>query len=153
MALPRKYQGGRHLLRKLLEHAANLEEEVTWDEFNDFALAAYHLCEWVQNDPAATQAARKEVEALRKTLQIQACRDAANSYKHMRIKQYTPKTKSTDVNEAGWGIGGFGKGGFGRGEEDVVLSMVDGSKFNALDLSRQVVELWEDFFKRHFPVP
>jgi len=151
MALPKKYQTGRHLLSKLVQHAANLEEEVTWHEFNDFAVAAYHLCEWVQNDAATTKAARCELDLLRNSLQIQACRDAANSYKHMTIKQYTPKTKSTDVQE-GWGIGRYGKGGYGTGEEEVVLSMVDGSKFNALDLARQVVELWNNFFNKHFPV-
>jgi hypothetical protein len=151
MPLPRKYQNGRYLLQKLLEHAAELEQGVSWPEFNDFAVTAHHLCEWVRQDPAATDAAKRDLEAMSKGLHMQACKDAANSYKHMKIARYTPKTTGTDVEEAGWGVGRYGKGGYGEGEEEVVLSMADGGKFNALDLSRQVAKLWSGFFKKHFP--
>jgi hypothetical protein len=152
MPLPEKYQDPVNMLIELREHGASLEKKVTWMKFNAFALAAYHLCEWIESDPAATKAAVADVRVLKSSLQIQACRDAANRYKHKKITRYSPTTERTDVKEAGWGIGGFGKGGHGQGEEEVLLSMRGGGNFNALRLSQEVVEMWNEFFRKHYSV-
>jgi hypothetical protein len=148
MPLPERYDSPRGLLNKLVRLGRYLEEEVTWDLFNDFALTAYHLCEWVKNDPSATPGIVSDAKALEATTELQACRDAANTIKHKLITRYKPKTKDTDVAE-GYGVGRYGRGGYGVGEQQVTISMADGPVFDGLLLSREVVQLWQAFFERY----
>ena len=153
MPIPEKYKSIRSRHDNLLRLAGYLESEVEWNIFNEFALAAYHLYEWVLNDAATTPDIVRDVEALRNGLELQACRDAANTYKHRKLtekhKNHPPQTKETDVSQGLWGNGRFGKGGWGTGEEQITITMKDGTVFDGLDLSRRVVKLWDDFFNKH----
>jgi hypothetical protein len=124
------------MLNKLRRQASYLEAEVNKDEFDNFALTAYHLLEWVEKEPSflVDGAMRTEMGALKGRLELQACRDAANSCKHRQITR-SSQTADTNVDE-GFGVGRFGYGGYGIGEEQ-------------MELSRQVLGIWEDFFARY----
>jgi hypothetical protein len=96
----------------------------------------------------ASAAAKADATALRNELELQACRDAANTRKHRKPNKYPRKTSDTDVAQ-GYGAGRFGKGGFGVGEEQVTIKMIDGSVFDGLDLAHRVFELWDAYFKKY----
>jgi hypothetical protein len=113
-----------------------------------FAENAWHLRDWVLNDPGTPQGAKDEVRPwnTRKPIpELSVCQDIANSNKHLTIDRYTPST--TDASsERGWGTGGWGKGGWGESESSITFIMTDGTVINAPAVIRAVMSVWEDFF-------
>lgn len=148
MPLPQKYESTLMMWNKLIRQHDSLAAELSWDGFNDFALTAFHLYDWVTVDPIASVAAKADANTLRNTLELQACRDAANTRKHRKPIKYQPKTSDTDVDQ-GYGVARFGKGGYGVGEEQVTIRMVDGTVFDGLDLADRVFKLWDAYFKTY----
>jgi hypothetical protein len=131
--------------------AASLDQEVTTDGFVTFAENAWHLRDWILQDPVVPQAARDEVGPWKTTKpipELSVCQDIANSNKHMKITLYSPSTADASSNQ-GWGVGRYGKGGYGIGEQQITITMTDGTVFDALAVVRAVTRLWEDFFARH----
>ena len=76
------------------------------------------------------------------------CQDVANGNKHMKITFYTPPTADVSSKQ-GYGVGRFGKGGYGIGEQQIAITMTDGTTFDALGVVRAVTKLWEEFYARH----
>jgi hypothetical protein len=52
-------------------------------------------------------------------------------------------------SEAGFGVGRYGVGGFGVGEEEITITLNDGSVFGAIDFASQVIAAWQNFFTQH----
>ena len=149
MPLPDKYKNILMMWKKLIAGHVLLLQEFSLERFNEFALTPYHLHDWVRADSAASAAAKADADALMTTIELQACRDAANTYKHRKPgRPPGNSTNDTDVDQ-GFGVGGFGNGGFGVGEEQATITMLDGTVFDGLDLSHRVYKLWTDYFDKH----
>lgn len=148
MPLPDKYTTLRGRFDKLKRQANYLNNEVGWELFNEFAITAFHLCDWILSDPKVSPAIIADMRVLQNTQEIQACRDIANTIKHREITRYTP-TVIDATADRGFGVGRFGRGGFGVGEESILITLVDGTIINGLTLSEKVIELWEKFFEQY----
>jgi hypothetical protein len=151
MPLPFENQTARDKLNKCKQEATELEKEVTDDVFIRFACEAWHLCDWVLNDPRSSKAAKKEIRRWKKNPpipELAICQDVANGYKHKKITIYRPSTAAMS-NDRGYGLGGFGKAGFGIGEQHIALTMDDGKILDAMKIVQGVLALWDDFFNRH----
>jgi hypothetical protein len=138
-------------LSRCKQEAAFMEQEVTSDGFIRFAGHAWHLRDWIVNDPNISNSAKDEVRSWNNKApipELAVCQDIINSDKHMEITKYTPSTDDAS-SEQGWGLGRWGKGGYGVGEEQITLMMTDGTEFDALEIVDSVMKFWELFFTRH----
>ena len=139
----------RDLFEKLRRDAALLEEtEVTSDKFFNFAVTGYSLIDWVKNDPSVSLTAKADVASLYSDHWLRICGDIANASKHFSLTKRAPITSSVDSSR-GYGSGRFGMGYFGVGEEQIEITLSDGSVISAFDFVRNVVSTWESFFNKH----
>lgn len=60
------------------------------DRLINFYLDAYHLKDWIKNDPAAGAASRSVEGFVKNSASLRLCADLANGAKHLRLT--TPKT-------------------------------------------------------------
>jgi hypothetical protein len=151
MTLSATLKSAKDLLHKLERDIKLLDVEVTTDKFFNFVITAYSICDWIKNDPSVPIAAKKALSQFRTQQEILICRDVANSNKHFVLN---PRNQSQAVtqevkSEAGFGVGRYGVGGFGVGEEEITITLNDGSVFGAIDFASQVIAAWQDFFKQH----
>jgi hypothetical protein len=131
--------------------ASFLDQELTTDGFVRFAETAWHLRDWIVEDATVPQSAKEEVLRWKTTKPIPelgVCQDIANSNKHMQIKFYEPDTVDATSSQ-GFGVGRFGRGGFGMCEQKILITMNDGTVYDALQVVCAVLKLWEDFLARH----
>ncbi|CAI9009840.1 MULTISPECIES: hypothetical protein [Burkholderia] len=148
MALTPGFQSARDLLEKLNRDRDLLDSEVTSDRFFNFVVTAYSLCDWVKNDPAVPANAKTALATFRQSVELQVCRDLANSLKHYKLNgpsQQGAITSGTDVGQ-GWGMGRWGYGGWGVGEQQITIDLNDGTTFNALQFAATVLQQWQGFF-------
>lgn len=151
MALTFGFNTARDLRDKLERDAASLfDEAVTGDRFMNFVLTGYALIDWIKNDPAVPGAARQHsvVQGLYADHTLKICGDLANSVKHFTLTSRTPITKNTDI-DSGFGVGRYGMGGYGVGEQEIVITLNDGTVLNALDFVQDVLIVWRSFFVAH----
>jgi hypothetical protein len=135
----------RDLLGKLEREMARLEAEVSPDTYFNFAITAYHLCDWIKNDPRVSASARGALEPLRKQLPIRVFRDLANGSKHFQLTY--PNTIVVDATcTTGFGVGRYGKGAYGQGERAIQVTLSDGTLRDGLALAREATTLWQTFF-------
>jgi hypothetical protein len=133
----------RDLLDKLKRDGCLLDDEVTSDRFFNFVITGYSLIDWVKHEPTV---ARSDVDAMYHARWIRICGDIANASKHFTLTTRRPITSKVE-SQQGSGVGRFGKGGFGIGEEGIVIELNDGSSFSCLELVKNVIETWEEFFR------
>ena len=151
MALTFGFNTARDLLSKLERDATLLlDESVTGDRFMNFVLTGYALIDWIKNDPAVPGAAKQHsvVHALYADRALKVCGDLANSVKHFTLTSRMPITRDADT-ESGFGVGRYGTGGYGEGEEEIVITLNDGTVLNALDFVQDVLTVWKTFFVAH----
>lgn len=150
--MPLRYglQSSRDLFEKLKADAAALEKEVTSYGLFNFVVAAYHLCQWIEKDPAVPKSAKQAVAAVRADQNIAVCRDLTNATKHFTLRgDYKNQVANAAISSVGFGIGRYGHGGFGVGEEKIEVELMDGSIIDVLDLKNNVVAIWTSFFQIH----
>jgi hypothetical protein len=148
MALTFGFDTAGDLLNKLERDATLLmDEAVSGDRFMNFVLTGYALIDWIKNDPAVPGAAKQHsvIQGLYADRTLKICGDLANSVKHFTLTSRTPITKDTDA-EGGFGVGRYGMGGYGEGEEEIVITLNDGTVLNALDFVQDVLTVWRTFF-------
>jgi hypothetical protein len=151
MALTFGLNTARDLRDKLQRDATLLlDDAVTGDRFFNFVLTGYALIDWIKNDPAVPAGAKQHsvVQGLYANRTLKICGDLANSVKHFTLSSRVPITKAADT-ESGFGVGRFGMGGFSEGEEEIVLTLNDGTVLNALDFVQDVLNVWQTFFATH----
>lgn len=130
------------LLQKLRREARRLDQEVTPDNFFNFNVTAYHLWEWVDNDPAILPERKANRPSLDNPL-LAVARDIANGSKHFMITRYKPSTSTESAQ--GYGVGRFNKGAYGTGEMQVTVRR-EGMELDGLAYARNLLSLWESFF-------
>ncbi len=139
------------LLGKLERDATLLKAEVSSDRFFNFVVTAYHLTDWIKEDPSVPQSAKNDLNTFMKTPEIQICRDLANASKHFELdKKRNPlPTVDTAKSKTGYGVGRFGAGAYGVGEESITICLTTGNMINGLDLMEKTLIAWKNFFKTH----
>jgi hypothetical protein len=140
----------KDLLAKLNREHVRLEREVTSDDFFNFVVTAYHIIDWIKNDPSVPAEAKVEISSLYANTHIAVCRDIANASKHFALKKdYKGRVTEKVSAISDYGTGRYGKGQFGVGEESIVVVLTDGQRFDTLALSQKVVAIWTEFFAKH----
>jgi hypothetical protein len=151
MALTFGFNTARDLLEKLEREAALLRDDgVTADRFMNFVQTGYALIDWIKNDTAVPAAAkgRSVITGLYNDRTLKVCGDLANSVKHFTLTKRQPITTATAANR-GFGVGRFGMGGFGEGEQEIIITLSDGTVMNALNFVQDVLATWNQFFLTH----
>ena len=141
-------QSAEDVFGKVERELARLEAEVTADTYFNFAITAYHLCDWVEKDARLPKAARRDLKVLRRELAIQVCRDIANGSKHFGVDYPNPVVADATCT-TGYGMGRFGAGAYGVGEVTIQVTLSDGSLRDGLDIAREAATLWRAFFAKH----
>jgi hypothetical protein len=155
MSLTYGFKNARDLFEKLKRDAKKLEEEVNSDNVFNFIVTAYHIKDWIKNDPSNSQDIRNQAKELPKNEKIiDICQDIANASKHFDLNrdgQRHQKTSNVSSEQGGFGDARFGKGNFGKGEEEIIIKLLTTSdnsqpeEFNILDFKTKVVEFWQNF--------
>jgi hypothetical protein len=106
------------------------------DAIFNFSVTSYHLRDWVQ-------AHEPRLESLLESLftaspELQACRDIANSSKHLKIERYIPTTDEVFVS-ASPPLPEYGT----RGR--IKIRMNDGQKFEVQDWAAASEDTWRTF--------
>jgi hypothetical protein len=148
MGLTAGLNSAKDLLMKLERDAKLLDEEVTSDRFFNFVVTGYSLIDWVKNDPVVPANAKTTAESLRRDTWLKICGDIATASKHFTLTRRKPVTASVE-SQQGYGLGRYGKGGYGEGEEDIKITLNDGSVFSALEFVNTVRQTWDQFFVAH----
>lgn len=151
MALTFGFKTARDLLMKLEREAAlHRNDGVTADHFMNFVLTGYALIDWIKNDPAVPAAAKGHsvITGLYADHTLKVCGDLANSVKHFTLTTRQPITTATAAN-CGFGVGRFGMGGFDEGEQEIIITLCDGTVMNALNFVQDVLATWNQFFLTH----
>ena len=115
------------------------------DDIEDFLYAffqnCYHLREWLLD---AKVVAQTELESLfADNVEMQLCQDICNATKHQSLSTpRRPREFSLAREYVGPKRGWF--------EDDSILVVLsEGHKYDAIDLARSCLSLWEEFFKQH----
>lgn len=142
------FQCAHDVRRKVERELARLEAEVTSDTFFNFAVTAYHLCDWIAKDATLPKEARRQLATVRKQLPIQICRDIANGSKHFGVN-YKDFVVADATCVAGYGIGRYGAGSYGVGEASIEVTLADGELLDGLNVARQATTVWQEFFAKY----
>jgi hypothetical protein len=138
----------RELFDKAVRELAKLEDKVSPDNFANFVITAYSICDWVEKDPAVPALARSDLQAFRSTPAMAACRDLANGTKHFLLNY--PNTVVVDATcTTGFGMGRYSKGPYGVGEPTIQVTLVDGTVADGLQLAREITDEWRKFLATH----
>jgi hypothetical protein len=148
MSLTYSFEKARDLFDKMILDADALQKTVSGDRAFNFVITAFHLKDWIEQDPSVSQSANGDLQMIMSNKYFQICRDLANASKHMVITRYQPSTDDASSNQ-GWNAGRYGKGPYGVGEESIKITHSDGSVISILELKDNIVSLWKDFFQKH----
>ena len=135
----------RDLFEKLMRDAALLNDEVTSDRFFNFVLTGYSIIDWLKHEPSVSAG---DVQSMYKNPWIRVCGELANASKHFKLDKQSTAVADTQRHQ-GWGRGRYGKGGWGVGEQQITLSLSDGSSIDCLEFVKRVIAVWEAFFLSH----
>lgn len=143
-------QSVEDLFGKLERELARLEADVTPDNYFNFVITAYHICDWVEKGPGASKPVLRELESFRGQLPIRVCRDIANGSKHFQLDDnYSNKVVADATCIVGFGVGAYGKGSYGVGELAVRITLENDVEHDGLVLARDAVRLWRSFLSKH----
>ena len=116
------------------------------DDIYAFFQNAYHLKDWLRNDPSVADSAKFRVEThINMNKPLCLCADICNSLKHLTLKQ-----SRSDENPT------FGRKAFslsiGSGPTTLGLKHqidTDSGPLDAFELATACVKAWDDFFVSH----
>jgi hypothetical protein len=156
MSLTYGLRGARDLLEKLKRDAALLDREVTSDNFFNFVVTGYSIIDWVKNDTSISQSARSAVGNLRDDRWIKVCGDLAIASKHFTLTTRKPITSGAESHEGERETKRLGNFPWGVTEytvidptENIKIYLEDGSTMSGLELVKNVIETWDNFFRTH----
>jgi len=150
MALTSGFKTPRDMLAKLHREHDRLAAEVTPDNLFNLVVTAYHIVDWIKNDPAVPQPAKDDLASMRANTYLAVCRDVANASKHFTLdKNYKNQVTAKTSAISGYGVGGYGKGPYGVGEYSIVVVLTDGQRFDSHELADGVLQAWDAFFSKH----
>jgi hypothetical protein len=141
----------KDLFQKLQRDADLLGDKITSDRFFNFVVTAYSLIDWIQEDPSVPATAKAALLQFRTTREILICRDLANASKHFQLsaaRNRNPSVIATD-SEQGFDIGRYDAGNFEEGEEAITVDLSAGGTTDALQIVRDVLSVWNQFFTAH----
>ena len=133
---------------RLLEALSTNDEEAIGDALFDFAVTGHSVKDWAK-EAAASLASGIDVEAFVKAnVNLQACRDIANSSKHQSITQYVAATARVYASaNAVYSVSGFGKQEPIDTENyahfKIKILMTDGIKIELREFTKNVVAAWD----------
>lgn len=149
MSLTAGLKTPRDMLAKLHDEHARLKAGVTSGDLMNFAVTGYHLIEWVRKH-STSGAVQADLGKIYKNSDIGVCRDIANESKHFSLKEdYQGRVTDKTSAVTGYGVGRYGAGPYGAGEEEIVVVLLDGTRFDALVWADRVVKAWDAFFSKH----
>lgn len=156
MALTYGLRNPRDLLDKLKRDASLLAQGVTSDKFFNFVITGYSIIDWVKNDTSISQSARSAVENLYKDRWIKACGDLATAGKHFTLTSRKPITSKAESHKEeretkrwdnfAWGVSDYTQI---EDAESITIDLEDGSSLSCLELVKNVIETWDNFFRAH----
>ena len=150
MALTSGLKTPRDMLAKLHRERERLAAEVSPDNLFNLVVTAYHIVDWIKNDPAVPQPAKDDLASMRANTYVAVCRDVANASKHFTLDEnYRKQVMAKTSAISGYGVGGYGKGAYGVGEHSIVVVLTDGQRFDSRELAYGVVQAWDAFFTKH----
>lgn len=131
----------RRIWRHYAPRDGNEPHDPDWvgDDLRAFFVTAYHLKDWLINDPAVV-VPKEEIEGkVTDSTWIALAADICNGVKHLRLK---PKRRRSQKDPA-FGYGRTRVDADGRSQLlHYQLLMNDGSEIDALNLSQRVVDEW-----------
>jgi hypothetical protein len=126
------------------------------DDVRNFFQNAWHLKDWVKNDPELDAAHRDKVEGdVARIEALQICADLANRSKHLKLER---KRLDADISKRSTHIyagaehlslDGTGASTPGHGELIFTILAADGREFGVLETAAQAVEEWRTLLKRY----
>jgi hypothetical protein len=143
----------RDALAKLEHDFSDLETAVFTQEETrigyaliNFAIAAYHIKDWLIRNKPRSYSARQVEDFVASSAAISSCRDICNAGKHVSITQYEPTT--ADVTASATAVT---SAEFPNASPILRVKIVrkDGSRHEALDLATQALKDWYTFFETH----
>src|SRR6266487_1410203 len=112
----------RDMLAKLQRERARLDNEVSGDNLFNFVVTAYHIIDWIKNDPSVPAPAKTEVVSMYGNTHVAVCRDLANASKHFALdKNYKGQVAAKTSAISGYGVGRYGKESYGAGEQSIIV--------------------------------
>jgi hypothetical protein len=127
-------------------------EDDVWNFFQN----AWHLKDWVKNDPDVDAAHRNEVENDVAGVEVlQICADLANRSKHLELRR---KRLDADISKRSTHVhagvvhlplGGASSATPGYGEVILTILAADGREFGALETAEQVVAQWRNLLGKY----
>lgn len=148
MSLTYSFKTARDVLEKLRRDVQALDEQVTGDRFFNFVITAYHIMDWVKQEPSVPS---NDAQSMYQNKYFALCHDLANASKHCVLRENygNQEANSAESKQGTFGCGRFGKGIFGVGEEWIVVSCRDGVKISSLELAHGMLGVWDSFFTKH----
>lgn len=134
------------LLAKLHRDHERIKEKVTPDSLFNFVVTAYHITDWVQNDPEVPNNVKNELQTIRANVWLRTCRDLANASKHFTLdKNYKNQVAAkTSVIAAH-----VGEAASVSADSSIVIVLNDGQRFDPLALAQGVMAVWDTFFQKY----
>lgn len=120
-----------------------VEPSDRYDFLHAFFENAFHLRDWLKDTGAVSE---QDLDAFFATnAEMRLCRDLANAHKHYSLKRPGQPAPPSEVREYLPGMGNL--------DLDVSLVILsDGVKYDAFDLARRILRLWEVFITTHHPL-
>ncbi len=146
MSLTYSLDNSDDLFEKLKYDYSNLNNELNAYTFFNFIITAYHLKQWIEEDELKSETRQQKIKEFKKSSYYNICRDITNASKHFKLN-YIPKTQDANLM-SGCGVGRCGHGACGIGECSIEIIMIDGRKFDALEVANKVMKIYSDIFEK-----
>jgi hypothetical protein len=124
-------------LRRWYHRASNATDPLDrWDYVNAFFENALHLRDWLDDTGTVPEADLKKFFDANEEMRL--CRDLANSHKHYSLNHPSQSTPPSEIREYSPGSGNLHSNAS-------LMILRDGKKYDAFDLAKRILQLWEAF--------
>jgi hypothetical protein len=121
------------------------DTELYDDDIYHFFQDAWHLKDWIKNDPSISKTVRNSIEDEVKNVKpLRIAADIANGTKHMELKK--PRPEKALLTERNVTIGLSNPSA--TATHDLVFTLADGSKVSAKDVAADVMREWGLLLKK-----
>lgn len=125
------------------------------DAIFNFAVTDYHVKDWLKESTSGSYTPDDVETYLHSTRVLRVCREICNASKHQTLKKSAKDTVAVTTSATTVvSIGNLQTGGVSLETEQTPTFRVkvvtpDGSRFEVMDFSAQVITAWEQFFTDH----
>lgn len=124
------------------------------DAIFNFAVTAYHVKDWLKESTSCSYTPDDVETYLHLSRVLRVCREICNASKHQKLKLAKDTVAVTTSATTVVSIGNLHTGGVSLETEQIPTFRVkvvtlDGSRFEVMDFSAQVIAAWEQFFTHH----